>query len=283
MSLNREGELSRETLSKMPASNWFVWAIYKSQWLTDGVRWFLPLLVLGLPLLIHLRLRLLSFLGDRQHLLGFLLVGGNTAMYLAAPEGHVVQMYYVFPLLIFLFCRLADRALQEPSLLPKSFFAPLTVTSLLVACFVAQPPFRWKATSADTTIAQTLAREIESVCDPEEKLMTFTPLLAAASRRRIIPGLEFETFNYFENLSTVKAKKFRLMNREILLDTVREEQPCAIHLDDRVLKLKGNAVRLASVQRELIDTIERHYQPVAHFQNDPARLLRGEAIFYIRR
>ena len=104
MSLNREGELSRETLSKMPASNWFVWAIYKSQWLTDGVRWFLPLLVLGLPLLIHLRLRLLSFLGDRQHLLGFLLVGGNTAMYLAAPEGHVVQMYYVFPLLIFLFC-----------------------------------------------------------------------------------------------------------------------------------------------------------------------------------
>lgn len=280
-----QGELPKLEFGSM------AWLRYKSDWLLSGVRWFFPLLLLGFPLLVVFFSRYKfrfwlnrSFLAKhRGAWLAFLLVTGNTSMYLLAPEGHPVQLYYIFPVLLYLLCHLLDWGFSFSPPMPRYAFSTMTFVLVLSAPWLHDRDVRLSSTARDTAIVAQIATELKKHCSAGEELLTFTPLVAMESSMRVTPGLEFETFSYFDSLSTSEAAQYGLMNRELLVQRVQEKQPCAIHLDNRFHQTQGNAARLRAMQKDFLRTVTFHYLPPSSLAETGWEALRGPVFLYFRR
>jgi len=151
------------------------------------------------------------------------------------------------------------------------------VVTLAASPFVVERDFRLSRNSRDTTIVRDIAGEIRGLCPGGGELFTFTPILAVASRMRITPGLEFETFGYFETITREEAERYHLANPESLLRRVRNLNPCVVHLDDRFFRSRGNARRIKGVREELLKAVEDNYHLVRSLEGERVRLLRGRA------
>jgi hypothetical protein len=271
----------------LPGNDWKTWLLYKSEWITQGVKWFFPLLVLGVTLTAgffrNLRPKtvLKNLAGERAVTLSLLLVLGNGAMNFLAPEGHVVQMYFVFPLMIYLLGRLAAKTLPTWGAEAARPLKAAVLVVLLIAPLLFDRDFRLNRDAADTTVVKKIAAEIQNLCPAGEEIFTFTPIVAMEAQRRIARGLEFETFGYFESLDTETAERFHLTNAELLLNRLKNRKICAIHLDDRILNPSGNAVRLKGIQKDLLSAVKQNYRLVRTLDGSPSNLLRGEVQIYL--
>lgn len=265
------------------------WLRYKSEWLVFGVRWFFPIVLLAVPLGIAVVRRMWQDGAWRatavRHpavLLGLLLSAGNTAMYLLAPEGHVVQMYYVFPVMIYLTCRLcgwAVRHLARPAMTAVSACVGLL---LLCAPWLHDRVFAGSIASAHTTAVTAIAQALRAQCAAGEELLTFTPIVAMASHLRITPALAFETYGYFDSLDDAVARRYHLMNRALLRERLRRAQPCAVHLDDRFYAPTGSAIRLRPMQTEFLETLQAEYPRGMQYDQAPWNLVRGRVTIHFR-
>lgn len=258
---------------------------YKSEWAVYGLRWFFPLL-LAVPLIFYRKKIPAGGSFDlgwtRRHprlTLSLLLILGNFGMNFSAPEGHIVQMYFVFPLMIFVFSVLFFRLKKEASAETRRLFSLSLVTALAVSPFLTlqDRDFRLSLAQADTAAVRELGNEIAKLCAPDQEFFTLTPILGLAAGRRVARGLEFETYGYFEGLSDAEARAKRLLNREILLSLLDDPRLCALHVDERLTRPGGNASRLRSVRDEVLKKIDLNFALRKRYSQPPVTNLRGEA------
>lgn len=281
--------LPKEMMALVPHASLLNWVRYKQPWLFDGARWFGPVIILGLSSALYYFIRLKptlrqitdKYLQDRQFLLASLLVAGNLTMYILAPEGHPVQMYYVFPLMIYLACRfmMASNGLlsQESKPLMFCFAAPL----LAISPFLDYPPIRLGHNNQDGVAIRYIAQKIQQYCRPGEYLLTFTPIIALESKTRVFPGLEFETFGFYNDLTAEEAANHRLSSLERLKQQIEAQEACAAHLDDRFMKPSGNSTRLKPVQKELLEVLKKNYYLVENLNMPPFSNLRGDVSLWV--
>ena len=105
---------------------------------------------------------------------------------------------------------------------------------------VAMPP------QNQIALARDAATFLNQTTPPGSQILTFDTYLGLESGRRIVPGFEMSFFGYRPTWSTDQAKKYRVVNNELLLEAMRGDMGAAAFTDydlnlfygDRELLLK---------------------------------------------
>ncbi|MDO8518578.1 MAG: hypothetical protein Q7T11_00255 [Deltaproteobacteria bacterium] len=268
----------------LPSNTFNTWLAYKSEWLFSGIRWFVSLIILGFPLAFMAASRIKSktllqnFKQERGATLAILLVLGNAAMNFLAPDGHVVQMYFVFPLMIYLTALFWGKI--KPAFVPTGKTFLVAAVALVPSLFLSGHEFRLFSSELDTAIVKSIGQEIKKQCPSGGQVLTLSPLVAMASGLRILQGFEFEAYAFFEALPSGEARAHHLLNPDILLEKIRSKKACVVHLDDRLLNSAGTAARFGESRSRAFNEIEKNYRLAKTLSSPPEIFLRGPVKIY---
>jgi hypothetical protein len=120
-------------------------------------------------------------------------------------------------------------------------------SSLIRLNLVAAPP------QNQIALARDAAAFIEETTPPGSQLLTFDTYLGVESGRRIAPGFEMSFFGYQPTWSTDQARKYRVVNNELLLAALRGEMGAAAFTDYDLDFLYGD-------REELLKTLYERFR-----------------------
>src|SRR3989338_4049605 len=242
------------------------WLRFKwDQWIVLGVRWFFPFFIFGMPAFGYwlkkngLGLFFRKIIQDKRLFLSLFFVFGNTAMNFIASEGHVVQMYFVFPIMIYLFIRLLNAIMKSIPADVKQFVTLILLFLILFSSFLFDRFFELDKNSRDIAVAEQVGKIFSSHCDSSQILFTFNPIIAFTSKMRVFSGAEFDVFGYYPNLSPLLARKYHLLTQDDVLRGLKEFDICGVYLDARVFGEKHSGVRLRAISKEIIDITKSNF------------------------
>ncbi|MGA3083603.1 MAG: hypothetical protein ABSE95_02275 [Thermodesulfobacteriota bacterium] len=143
--------------------------------------------------------------------------------YAYPDQGHLL---FYFPLSVILiswyYSPLLTRGLRNIEFRNLTITLIILVILAIFVSFLAGPDNPFKAIkilkeekkySAFTKI-KSVSAKIEAITKPNDKLLTFVPILSLYSKRDLLPGLETGYCGYYQHLSLAQTQKRRLYNLE---------------------------------------------------------------------
>lgn len=261
-------------------SNWSQIFRYKFQWLSNGVRFYFPFIVIILFFIPQLFKKAYEILKNKQDQDNkiisylFLLIFFNFLMYFISLDGHVVQMYFVFlPALLFLAILLNRISF---SLSPK--VSGTFIGIILIVTWYLAPNDLKKHYDLDSITS--LSKKIKQYCLPNQKIYGFTPIVPAEAGMTMADGFGYEAYAYYPNLDTNLAKKYHLLNHELLIQSLDSSEVCLVYLDDRLLSNRGRSGIFKNVRNEILNKLQNKYVLAEKLDVAPYKNLRGEVFLF---
>jgi len=203
---------------------------------------------------------------------------GITAVHISAPFPYDDYQVIVYPIL----CAALGGGVV--TLLPSArigIVVPVLCTALLLAAFSSPVNQEWVLQERDRiwwrlkeqTPLRTLQEAGEWVRDRSgegDELLTQDVYLAVESNRRVPPGFEMGPFCYFPEMSTERAERLHLFNRDLLEEALRESTAPVAAFSGYGLAIRSPGVEEmpAEERRRFMDLVEQGYvrkETIPHF------------------
>ncbi|MBI4423403.1 MAG: hypothetical protein HY554_06735 [Elusimicrobia bacterium] len=273
--------------------------IMRLEWIKATANNYMPVLVLLTWLgLVHLerfiearrRDGAFSLPGDPRYALIAAFIGVTFVFYLIPHSSDLASLVnFVFPLMVFLasvgFAQvLSDSTPGEPGIQKRWMPATLVAFSFLLQIPVGvQNSFAYSWARADMKNIGDVAARIRALVPERGPIVTSTPLFVAEADREVLAGQEMEYSSFFPTWSTEKAKRYRLLNWELLRDAVGRREAAALVLTERRFFNSMNYSRILDPYRkELLELIDRNYY-VAETVEAPSSVWQGNTFIYLPR
>ncbi len=133
----------------------------------------------------------------------------------------------------------------------KTFFLPPVQALTPQAYLVGQSHIR---------MLQAVGTYVRKSTHPEERILTWTPHYAAYSGRKLITGMEYETNSFFPTWSRADSEKHHFINKDMLLDAIRNKKAGIIILDQRFFQEDQAGAVLNPYRSEILNEILKNYQ-----------------------
>jgi hypothetical protein len=275
---------------KRDTGNWQTQLLFKAGFAARCVQSFLaPLLVTLLAIFVNARRKRQATHPLSPALMLWLSIGGITLLHFLTPFPYDDYQVPLLPV----FTALAAAALWNglASGFPEDGLAAALTNRRILALLIAgilmiaaaSPVFEtwaiirqdrlWFTTKhkPDLAALREIGMWIRDRSNEKDELLTWDPYLAVESRRRLPHGFELAPFNFFPELSDADARRIGVLNKNLMLETVKNVQA-------PIAAISGYAMAIRSPRMEKIEpsdplakqvwqTIETRYTPALQIEN----------------
>ncbi len=214
----------------------------------------------------------------------------NELFFLAARLSAISHRIFIFPIAAIIAGVGVSKVIacckdKNSNLLIYCFIIILLVSNPVSAPFIQdkeiKPAYTWR--NSDLYYYYEAADKVANHTSPGDKILTFTPIIALQANRELIDQNIMELFDYFPTWDTEKARKYKVMNTEMLFDYITSRKVEAVVLtDERFFRNTGMAQILDKERPELLRVLDENYYLVEKIPYPPESG-RGNIYIYIQR
>lgn len=259
----------------------------RAAWVREWANNFFPVLLLGGMAgvtAIGRSWRVRRLLIDRRYawLTGFVII---TEMFYIIPHSSELahQSNFIFPLMVVLASVGFVRV--WPTMAGWQRAAVVGPVMVLAVCLQIpvgeQNFFAWHPARSDLHNVRQVAERIAALTPPDGSIFTFTPVFVAQARRQVMPGMEMEYATFFPTWDTARARRYGLINVDMLRAMIAAREPAALVLSEkRFFEDGGYALIMRPYRKDLLDLIDQHYR-LAETVDAPHSVFRGNVRIYL--
>lgn len=214
----------------------------------------------------------------------------NELFYLAARFSAASHRTFYFPIAAIIAGAGVSKVItwtkdKNSNLLVNCIVIILIILSPLTAPFLQdkelRPALKWS--NSDLYYYYEAGYKVANLTSSGDKILTFTPIIALQANRELIGQNIMELYDYFPTWNTEKAKKYKVMNTEMLFDYIATRKVEAVVLtDERFFRNTGLGLILDKDRPELVRVLDENYY-LAEKIPYPPESGRGNIYIYIQR
>ncbi len=143
----------------------------------------------------------------------------------------------------------------------------------------SQPTLNWS--NSPVKYITDVAGKVSDYTKREDKILTFTPVLAVQAHRELVPGTVMELYNLFPTWETEKVQEHRLLNMEMLLGYLSSREADAVVLTEERFFSGENMSRVLDDYRPRIMSVLEDNYHLAEKLDYPPEVGRGDVYIYL--
>ena len=208
--------------------------------------------------------------------------------YIIPHSSGFAQSIFVFPLMVFLAAVGFQRVLSKSEYRLKNQNIVLVVSIIFFSMFLQIPVgeqnvFAHSYGRSDIKNVIDISSKIRTLVPKDGRIITFTPIYAGQAHRKVLGGLEMEMASFFPSWDTRVARRYHLMNIDMLEQNIKSREAAAIVLTEhRFFEDLCFSKIITPYRDDILSLIHEHYY-LAEKIDVPHSVYRGDVAIFLPR